>query len=39
MTHTVKEIAGMMDMTEHSIRFYTDKGLLPCSHDKKTAHI
>lgn len=34
MTYTVKEIAGKMGMTEHTIRFYTDKGLLPCARDK-----
>lgn len=39
MTYTVKEIAEKMDMTEHTIRFYTDKGLLPCSRDKNNRRI
>lgn len=39
MTYTVKEIADMMDMTEHTIRFYTDKGLLPCSRDKNNRRV
>lgn len=27
--YTVKEIAAVMGMTEHTIRYYTDKGLVP----------
>ena len=27
--HTVKETAAMLGLTEHTIRFYTDKGLVP----------
>ncbi|PAD20898.1 MerR family transcriptional regulator [Terribacillus saccharophilus] len=26
---TVKEVAEMLNMTEHTVRFYTDKGLVP----------
>lgn len=26
---TVKEVAKMLNMTEHTVRFYTDKGLVP----------
>lgn len=39
MTYTVKEIADKMGMTEHTIRFYTDKGLLPCSRDKNNRRV
>lgn len=39
MTYTVKEIADKMGMTEHTIRFYTDKGLLPCSRDTKNRRV
>ena len=39
MTYTVKEIADKMEMTEHTIRFYTDKGLLPCSRDKNNRRV
>ncbi|MGG7057814.1 MerR family transcriptional regulator [Clostridium nigeriense] len=27
--YTVKEVAKLMDLTEHTIRYYTDKGLIP----------
>jgi DNA-binding transcriptional MerR regulator len=27
--YTVKNVAKLLDMTEHTIRFYTDKGLVP----------
>nr|WP_261300575.1 MerR family transcriptional regulator [Paenibacillus andongensis] len=27
--HSVKEVAKLFNLTEHSIRFYTDKGLVP----------
>ncbi|CZQ92500.1 helix turn helix mercury resistance [Trichococcus palustris] len=27
--YTVKEVSKMLGMTEHTIRFYTDKGLVP----------
>jgi DNA-binding transcriptional MerR regulator len=27
--YTVKEVAKLLDMTEHTVRFYTDKGLVP----------
>lgn len=39
MIYTVKEIADKMGMTEHTIRFYTDKGLLPCSRDKNNRRV
>lgn len=39
MTYTVKEIADKMGMTEHTIRFYTDRGLLPCTRDKNNRRV
>lgn len=33
MYYTVKQIAEMMGMTEHAIRYYTDRDLLPCQRD------
>lgn len=30
MHYTIKQMAEMFDVTEHTLRFYTDKGLLPC---------
>lgn len=27
--YTVKEVANLLNLTEHTIRFYTDKGLVP----------
>lgn len=33
MTYTVKEFAEMFHTTEHTVRYYTDIGLLPCERD------
>ncbi len=33
MHYTIKQIAQMFDVTEHTLRFYTDRGLLPCERD------
>lgn len=33
MNYTMKQMAEMFDVTEHTLRFYTDKGLLPCERD------
>ncbi|MDE6604158.1 MAG: MerR family transcriptional regulator [Lachnospiraceae bacterium] len=33
MTYTVKEFAEMFHATEHTVRYYTDIGLLPCQRD------
>ncbi len=33
MNYTIKQMAEMFDVTEHTLRFYTDKGLLPCERD------
>ncbi len=27
--YTVKEVAALLDMTDHTIRYYTDQGLVP----------
>lgn len=39
MTYTVKELARKMGTTEHTIRFYTDQGLLPCRRDMNNRRI
>ena len=31
MYDTIKRMAEMFGVTEHTLRFYTDKGLLPCA--------
>lgn len=33
MYYTIKQMAEMFGVTEHTLRFYTDKGLLPCARD------
>lgn len=33
MKYTVKQIAELMDMSEHTIRYYTDLNLLPVKRD------
>ena len=33
MYYTIKQMAEMFGVTEHTLRFYTDKGLLPCTRD------
>lgn len=33
MYYTIKQMSEMFDVTEHTLRFYTDKGLLPCERD------
>ncbi|EPZ40685.1 MerR family DNA-binding transcriptional regulator [Alicyclobacillus acidoterrestris] len=27
--YTVKKVTKMLDLTEHTVRYYTDKGLVP----------
>lgn len=39
MTYTVKEIAEKMGMTQHTIRYYSDQNLLPCTRDKNNRRI
>ena len=31
MHDTIKQMAQMFGVTEHTLRFYTGKGLLPCA--------
>ena len=33
MDYTIKQMAKMFEVTEHTLRFYTDEGLLPCERD------
>ena len=33
MNYTIKQMAQMFDVTEHTLRYYTDQGLLPCERD------
>lgn len=33
MKYTIKEFAEMFSVSEHTVRYYTDIGLLPCSRD------
>ncbi|MGP0689630.1 MerR family transcriptional regulator [Priestia aryabhattai] len=38
--YTVKEVAKLLDLTEHTVRFYTDKGLVPnLQRDKNNKRI
>lgn len=33
MPYTIRQMAQMFHVTEHTLRFYTDQGLLPCTRD------
>lgn len=33
MYYSIKQMAERFGVTEHTLRFYTDKGLLPCTRD------
>ena len=33
MYYTIRQMAELSGVTEHTLRFYTDKGLLPCTRD------
>ena len=35
MYYTIRQMAEMFDVTEHTLRFYTDKGLLPCEAGRR----
>lgn len=39
MYYTIKQMAEMFDVTEHTLRFYTDKGLLPCERDGRNRRV
>ena len=34
MKYTIKKMAEMFNVTEHTLRYYTDLGLLPCERDE-----
>lgn len=39
MTYTVKQLAEKMDLSEHTLRYYTDIGLLPCKRDRANRRV
>lgn len=39
MYYTIRQMADMFQVTEHTIRYYTDIGLLPCRRDKGNRRI
>ncbi|MCI9532350.1 MAG: MerR family transcriptional regulator [Lachnospiraceae bacterium] len=39
MKYTMKQFAGMFHTTEHTLRYYTDIGLLPCGRDSANRRI
>ena len=39
MDYSIKQMAEMFDVTEHTLRFYTDKRLLPCQRDSGNRRI
>lgn len=39
MEYTVKQIARLMEMSEHTIRYYTDRNLLPVKRDSANRRI
>lgn len=39
MKYTMKQMAKMFDVTEHTLRYYTDIGLLPCERDSGNRRI
>lgn len=34
MYYTIKQMSEMFDVSEHTLRYYTDLGLLPCERDR-----
>ena len=39
MKYTVKQLADTMEISEHTLRYYTDMGLLPCGRDKNNRRV
>ena len=39
MTYALKQFAKMFGTTEHTIRYYTDIGLLPCRRDGRNRRV
>ena len=39
MSYTLKQFAEMFHVTEHTVRYYTDIGLLPCRRDSANRRV
>jgi len=39
MEYTIKEFANKFNVSEHTVRYYTDIGLLPCKRDKNNRRV
>ncbi len=39
MLYTMKEMVQFMEITEHTLRYYTKQGLLPCKRDKNNRRL
>ena len=39
MYYSIKQMAAMFNVTEHTLRFYTDKGLLPYQRDSSNRRV
>lgn len=39
MCYTIKEFASKFNVTEHTVRYYTDIGLLPCQRDSRNHRV
>ncbi len=39
MYYTIKQMAQMFGVTEHTLRYYTDLGILPCVRDEKNRRV
>jgi DNA-binding transcriptional MerR regulator len=39
MSYTMRQMAQLFGVTEHTLRFYTDQGLLPCARDGRNRRV
>ncbi len=39
MSYTIRQMAQLFGVTEHTLRFYTDQGLLPCARDGRNRRV
>lgn len=39
MPYTIRQMAQLFGVTEHTLRFYTDQGLLPCARDGRNRRV
>lgn len=39
MNYSVKQMAELFNVTEHTVRYYTDIGLLPCERDRNNRRV